>query len=70
MATTLIDKGLSLIKSGSRVFVHGSSGTPQYLNRLLAKRANELRRVEIIGGLPFDNTYTDPKLKDSFFVNS
>ncbi|CAF4584350.1 unnamed protein product, partial [Rotaria sp. Silwood2] len=48
----------------------GSSGTPQYLNRLLAKRANELRRVEIIGGLPFDNTYTDPKLKDSFFVNS
>ncbi|CAF4024140.1 unnamed protein product [Rotaria sp. Silwood2] len=70
MATTLIDKGLSLIKSGSRVFVHGCSGTPQYLNRLLAKRANELQRVEIMGALPLDNIYTDPKLKDSFFVNS
>ncbi|CAF3347418.1 unnamed protein product, partial [Rotaria sp. Silwood2] len=70
MATTLIDKGLSLIKSGSRIFVHGCSGTPQYLNRLLAKRANELQRVEIMGALPLDNIYTDPKLKDSFFVNS
>jgi acyl-CoA hydrolase len=48
----------------------GSAGTPQYLNRLLANRANELRRVEIMGGLPLDNTFTDPKLKDSFFLNS
>ncbi|CAF2795935.1 unnamed protein product [Rotaria sp. Silwood2] len=70
MATTLIDKGLSLIKSGSRVFVHGCGGTPRYLNRLLAKRANELRRVEIMGVLPLDNTFTNPKLKDNFFVNS
>ncbi|CAF1154322.1 unnamed protein product [Rotaria sp. Silwood1] len=70
MATMLIDKGLSFIKSGSRVFVHGCSGTPQYLNRLLAKRANELRRVEIIGSLPLDNTFTDPNLSESFFVYS
>ncbi|CAF3904150.1 unnamed protein product, partial [Rotaria sordida] len=70
MAKMLIDKGLSLIKSGSRVYVHGCGGIPQYLNCLLAKRANELRRVEIISILPLDNTYTDPKLKDSFFVNS
>jgi acyl-CoA hydrolase len=48
----------------------GCGGTPQYLNRLLAERASELRRVEIIGLLPLDNTYTDPKLKDSFFLNS
>ncbi|CAF4353743.1 unnamed protein product, partial [Adineta steineri] len=45
-------------------------GTPQYLNRLLANRASQLKRVEILGILPLDNTYTDPKLKDSFFLNS
>ncbi|CAF4451505.1 unnamed protein product, partial [Adineta steineri] len=27
-------------------------------------------RVEVLGILPLDNTYTDPKLKDSFFLNS
>ena len=48
----------------------GCGGTPQYLNRLLAKRAHELRRVEIMSVLPLDNTYTDPKLKDSFFLNT
>jgi acyl-CoA hydrolase len=48
----------------------GCGSTPQYLNRLLAKRASELRRVEIISVLPLDNTYTDPELKDSFFPNS
>ena len=48
----------------------GISGTPQYLNRLLAERASELRRVEVIGVLPLDNTLTDPKFKDTFFLNS
>lgn len=87
----LIEKSLALIRSGSRVFVHGKqdlcksilevhifvlyslagcAGTPKYLSHLLAKRANELRRVEIVGVFPLDNTFTDPKLKDSFFVNS
>ncbi|CAF1578737.1 unnamed protein product, partial [Rotaria magnacalcarata] len=70
MTRALIDKGLSSIKSGSRIFVHGCGGTPKHLNRLLAQRANELRRVEIMGVLALDNTFTDPKLKDSFFVNS
>ena len=36
----------------------------------MAKRASELRRVEIMSVLPLDNTYTDPKLKDSFFLNT
>ncbi|CAF3511118.1 unnamed protein product [Adineta steineri] len=70
MTKTLIDQGLSFIKSGSRIFVQGCGGTPQYLNRLLANRASQLKRVEILGILPLDNTYTDPKLKDSFFLNS
>ncbi|CAF3716725.1 unnamed protein product [Rotaria socialis] len=70
MTRALIDKGLSSIKSGSRIFIHGCGGTPQHLNRLLAERANELRRVEIMGVLALDNTFTDPKLESSFFVNT
>ncbi|CAF4232448.1 unnamed protein product, partial [Adineta steineri] len=70
MTKTLIDQGLSFIKSGSRIFVQGCGGTPQYLNRLLANRASQLKRVEVLGILPLDNTYTDSKLKDSFFLNS
>jgi acyl-CoA hydrolase len=52
------------------LILSGCGGTPQYLNRLLANRASDLRRVEIISVLPLDNTFTDPKLKDSFFSNS
>ena len=48
----------------------GCGGTPKYLSRLLANRANELRRVEIISVFPLDNTFTNPKLKDNFFGNS
>ena len=82
----LIDKGLSFIKSGSRIFLHGRKGiripmftfysligcggTPRHLNRLLADRANELRRVEIMSILLLDSSFVDPKYKDSFFHNS
>jgi len=48
----------------------GCGGTPKYLSGLLANRASELQRVEIMSVLPLDNTFTDPKLKDSFFLNS
>jgi acyl-CoA hydrolase len=48
----------------------GCSGTPKHLSRLLANRANELRRVEIMSIVLLDNTFTDPKLKESFFHNS
>jgi acyl-CoA hydrolase len=48
----------------------GCAGTPKYLSRLLANRASELQRVELISILPLDNSFSDPKLKDSFFHNS
>ncbi|CAF0998057.1 unnamed protein product [Rotaria sp. Silwood1] len=70
MAKLIIDQALSLINSGARVFVQGCGGTPQYLNRLLANRAGDLRRVEIISLNPLDDTFTNPELKDSFFINS
>jgi acyl-CoA hydrolase len=36
----------------------------------LIDRADELRRVEITGVLTLDNVFTNPKYKESFFVNS
>jgi acyl-CoA hydrolase len=36
----------------------------------LANRAGDLRRVEIVSVNPLDDTYTNPELRDSFFVNS
>ncbi|CAF1672918.1 unnamed protein product, partial [Adineta ricciae] len=45
-------------------------GPPRYLNRLLANRAGDLQRVEIISVNPLDDTFTNPELKDSFFINS
>ena len=48
----------------------GCGGAPRYLNRLLADRAGDLRRVEIISLNPLDDTFTNPELEDSFFINS
>lgn len=48
----------------------GCGATPQYLNRLLANRAGDLRRVEIVSINPLDDTFTNPELRDSFFTNS
>ena len=48
----------------------GCGGTPRYLNRLLANRAGDLRRVEVISVNPLDDTFTNPELRESFFVNS
>ena len=48
----------------------GCGGAPQYLNRLLANRAGDLRRVEVISANPLDDTFTNPELRDSFFINS
>jgi acyl-CoA hydrolase len=48
----------------------GCGGTPQYLNRLLANRAGDLRRVEVISVNSLDDTFTNPELRDSFFTNS
>ena len=65
------EEALSIIKSGDRVFVQGSAGTPQYLVKKLAERAPELRNVEIVsistyGEMPL----AEEQYKDSFFINS
>lgn len=62
---------VQIIKSGDRVFVHGSAATPVTLLHALTQRAPELKDVELmaistLGDLPI----TDPKYSDSFYFNS
>ncbi len=41
-------EALSVIKSGDRVFVHGSACTPQHMLKELAKQKDRLREVELV----------------------
>lgn len=64
-------EAVKVIKSGDRVFVHGSAATPVTLLQALAQRAPELKDVELmaistLGDLPI----TDAKYSDSFYFNS
>ncbi|HEV9035008.1 MAG TPA: acetyl-CoA hydrolase/transferase C-terminal domain-containing protein [Puia sp.] len=65
------EEAVSVVKSGDRVFIHGSAATPVPLVTALQARHKEIRQVELVsittmGDLDFDN----PLWCDSFFVNS
>lgn len=68
---TSADEAVKKIKSGDRVFVHGSAATPLHLIKALQKRHKGLTDVELVsittlGDADFDN----PLYKESFFINS
>ena len=68
---TTAEEAVKEIKSGDRVFIHGSAATPVHLVKALQARHRELHHVELIsittmGDLEFDN----PLWRESFFVNS
>lgn len=61
---------MAVIKSGQRVFIQGSAQTPLYLLRELAKRAPDLRDVELTfitvhGDIELDK----PQYADAFKIN-
>jgi len=65
------DEALQEVKTGDRVFIHGSAATPVALVKALQARHNEIHHVELIsittmGDLDFNN----PLWRESFFVNS
>jgi len=65
------DEALSVIQSGSRVFVQGSAQTPLFLLRELAKMAPALRDVELTfitvqGDIELDK----PEYEGSFHINA
>jgi acyl-CoA hydrolase len=67
----LAQRAVQLVKSGDRVFIHGSAATPVHLVKALQARHWELNDVELIsittlGGIDFNA----PELHNSFFFNS
>ncbi|MFT4017797.1 MAG: acetyl-CoA hydrolase/transferase C-terminal domain-containing protein [Agriterribacter sp.] len=65
------EDAVKIIKSGERVFIHGSAATPVPLVQAMQKRHSELREVELvsitnIGPLDFNH----PDYRKSFFFNS
>ncbi len=59
------------VKSGDRVFIHGSAATPVSLVNALLARAGEITRVELVsistlGELAFDR----PEVREHFFLNA
>jgi acyl-CoA hydrolase len=65
------DEAVKIIESGNRVFVHGSGATPQLLLRALAKRAQELRNVELVAVSTLGELeLAKPEYSESFYINS
>ena len=68
---TSAEQALKAVKSGDRVFIHGSAATPVCLIKALQQRHCELRDVELVsitnlGDIDFNN----PVFRESFFFNS
>jgi acyl-CoA hydrolase len=64
-------EALSIIKSGHRVFFHGSAATPVFLANELAKEKNRLHHVEIVSiTLQGDLDLAKSGYEDAFFINS
>lgn len=68
---TTAEKALKIVKSGDRVFIHGSAATPLPLVNALLARHEELRNVELISITNLgDINFNTPEFKKSFYFNS
>lgn len=64
-------EAVKLIKSGNRVFIHGSAATPLHILRALQNRYSKLRDVELVSITTLgDISFSSPLYKNSFFINS
>jgi len=68
---TTADEALKFVKTGDRVFIHGSAATPVHLVEALQRRHTELNNVELVsittlGDVNFDR----PEHRKSFYFNS
>lgn len=59
------------IKSGNRVFIHGSAATPVFLVKALQDRHEELKDVELVSITNIGEIdFCKPEFEKSFFFNS
>ena len=65
------EEAVSIIKSGDRIFGHGSACTPNFLIDELARQSSRLREVEFVSITQQGNVeVAKPQYKDSFYINS
>ena len=65
------EEAVSMIKSGDRIFSHGSACTPNLLIDELARQSSRLRGVEFVSITQQGNVeVAKPQYKDSFYINS
>lgn len=65
------EEAIALVKSGDRVFLHGSACTPNFLIDELARQSDRLRNVEVVSITVQGNVeIAKPQYKDSFYINS
>lgn len=68
---TTAENAVKDIKSGQRVFVHGSAATPMSLLRALFSRSRELKNVELVSITTLgDDLFNRTDFGTSFFMNS
>lgn len=68
---TSADQAVRFIRSGNRVFIHGSAATPVCLVKAMLKRYWELTNVELISITNMgDLDFCTPEFSRSFFFNS
>ena len=65
------EEAVKLVKSGDRVFLHGSAATPLHVLNTLLKRKDEIKDVELVSISMFgDIEWKEPGVTDSFYLNS
>src|SRR6187402_2439683 len=65
------EEAVKIVKSGDRIFIHGSAATPVHLIKALQNRHDEIENIELVsitnlGDINFDR----PEYRKSFFFNS
>lgn len=64
-------EAVKVIKSGDRVFIHGSAATPAVLVKAMQERHAELKDVELVSITTLgDVDFNNPLYRNSFFFNS
>jgi len=66
-----VEEAVSIIKSGDRIFSHGSACTPTIILDELAKQSHRLKNVEMVSITQQGNVaIAKHQYKESFFINS
>lgn len=66
-----VEEAISLVKSGDRIFSHGSAATPTFLLDELARHSDRLQNVEMVSITQQGNIeIAKPEYEGHFFINS